>query len=80
MEYAEHILEIISEIIWGYPVLILMLGGGIYLSARMGFPQIHLIRIFKSTFLALFKKNGKSAGENKGISQFQGFSTALAAT
>ena len=56
MEYAEHILEIISEIIWGYPVLILMLGGGIYLSLRMGFPQIHLIRIFKSTFLALFKK------------------------
>lgn len=45
-----------------------------------GFPQIHLIKIFKSTFIALFKKNGKSAGENKGISQFQGFSTALAAT
>ena len=80
MGYAGHILEIISEIIWGYPVLILMLGGGIYLSARMGFPQIHLIKIFKSTFIALLKKNGKSAGENKGISQFQGFSTALAAT
>lgn len=80
MKYAEHILESVSEAIWGYPVLILMLGGGIYLSAKMRFPQIHLIKIFKSTFLALFKKNEKSACEAQGISQFQGFSTALAAT
>ena len=80
MEYAEHILEIISEIIWGYPVLILMIGGGIYLSIAMKFPQIHFADIFKSTFLSLFKKKNKSGLEKKGFTQFQGFSTALAAT
>lgn len=76
----EQILGTVSEIIWGYPVLILMLGGGVYLSIRMGFPQIHFIQIFKNTFLALLKKDGKSADESNGISQFQSFSTALAAT
>ncbi|MDO5124973.1 MAG: amino acid carrier protein [Ruminococcus sp.] len=76
----ELILEKISGVIWGYPVLILMLGGGIYLSFRMGFPQIHFIKILRSTFFALLKKDKKSDNEQGGISQFQSFATSLAAT
>ncbi len=83
MDKISSISEKFSEIIWGYPVLILMLSLGIYFSVRMGFPQIHIIKIFKNTIGTLFKKDSNSACENKqkgALSQLQGFSTALAAT
>ena len=77
MNKAEQIIELISQGIWGYPVLILMIGGGIYLTFKMKFPQIHFIRIIKSV-----KKSLKPSGcsTKNSITQFQGFSTALAAT
>ena len=80
MQKAEYIIEMISQIIWGYPVLILMIGGGIYLTFKMGFPQIHFIRIFRTSFSSLFSKKTKSNSESNSITQLQGFSTALAAT
>ena len=76
----ERFFDMLSQIIWGYPVLILMLGGGVYLTFKMRFPQIHFVKIFKSTFLALLKKDNKSADEKSGLSQFQTFATSLAAT
>lgn len=82
MDRLSLICQKISSVIWGYPVLALMLIAGIYLSVRMGFPQLHLIKIFRSTIGTLFKKNPDSAAEksNGSLSQLRGFSTALAAT
>lgn len=82
MEQLSNICRRISSVIWGYPVLILMLFTGIYLTVRMGFMQLHIIKIFKSTIGTLFKKKSGSAIEKSkgGFSQLQGFSTALAAT
>lgn len=82
MQQLSEILAKISSVIWGYPVLILMLAAGIYLSVLMRFPQLHVIKIFKSTIGTLFKKNNDPALENTGgaLSQLQTFSTALAAT
>lgn len=83
MTIISNLCEKISSIIWGYPVLILMLGTGIYLSFRMGFPQIHIIKIFRNTIGSLFIKKSNSVSEKKekgSFSQLQGFSTALAAT
>lgn len=80
MEKAELIIETISQAIWGYPVLILMIGGGIYLTFKTGFPQIHFIKMFKTAFNSLFSKKNKSFSKSRGITQLQGFSTALAAT
>ena len=80
MNKSEFIIESISQAIWGYPVLILMIGGGIYLTFKLKFPQLHFIRIFRTTFASLFSKKNKSSSKNGGITQFQGFSTALAAT
>ena len=78
MNKAEQIIEFVSQAIWGYPVLILMIGGGIYLSFKMKFPQIRVFRIIKTIKKSLYSLGDKKDG--KGITQFQGFSTALAAT
>ncbi len=67
----------INEFIWGVPVLVLMLVGGIYLSFRLRFAQAHFFRLFREV-----KSMLKSPSDNssQGLSQLQGFSTALAAT
>ena len=65
----------LNEFIWGVPVLFLVLAGGIYLSVRLRFPQIHILRLFRDVIRSL-----KSSGGTHGLSQLQGFSTALAAT
>lgn len=71
------IINKINSFLWGVPLLILLLGGGIYLSIKLGFPQIHIIKIMKETVFTLFKKENS---ESDSLSQFQTFSTALAAT
>ena len=65
----------ISSFLWGYPLLVVLMGGGLFLSAKLRFPQLHIIEIFRRSVQAVFKDNGRHSG----ISQFQGFSTALAA-
>ena len=71
------IINKINSFLWGAPLLILLLGGGIYLSIKLGFPQIHILKIMKKTVFTLFKKE---SSESDSLSQFQTFSTALAAT
>lgn len=73
-----------TEILWGPFMLILLLGGGIYLSFRMGFIQItHFRYMMSQTLGSLFKKNteknedGKSQGT---LTPFQAVTTSLAST
>lgn len=66
----------VNEFIWGVPVLVLMLAGGLYLSFRLRFPQLHIFRLFRDVVQTLKKPSGNSHG----LTQLQGFSTALAAT
>ncbi|WP_164683012.1 alanine/glycine:cation symporter family protein [Streptococcus hyointestinalis] len=63
----------LDNFVWGPPLLILLVGTGIYLSTRLGFLQIiRLPKAFKLIFT-------KSAGEGD-ISSFAALATALAAT
>ena len=65
------ILEQINGFVWGVPALVLILGVGIYLSIRSGFPQFTLLKeSFRQFFGAMFGKNGS----------FRALCTALAAT
>ncbi|MGN1113709.1 MAG: alanine/glycine:cation symporter family protein [Oscillospiraceae bacterium] len=73
---ADRIIESISQAIWGYPVLILMLGGGIYLTLKLKFPQLHFKSNLKNARQSLCHKDGKSDS----LTQRQGIATALAAT
>ena len=78
-------LNIISEInstingfVWGIPMMVLILGVGVYLSVRCGFPQFrHFVHIMKNTLGKAFEKTEKKQGA---VSPFKAMCTALAAS
>ena len=68
----------INGIVWGIPMMVLILGVGIYLSIRCGFPQFsHFIHIMKNTLGKALEKTEKKEGS---ISPFKAMCTALAAS
>ena len=72
----------INGVVWGIPMLVLIIATGIYMTVRTHFFQITRIKHWANeTFLAIFKKKSVTkTKEKKAISQFQALSTALAAT
>lgn len=67
----------ISDWFWGTPLLIILVGGGLFLSIRLGFFQFrYLGYILKETFGNMFKP---SEGEGT-VSAFQAATTALASS
>ena len=63
----------LSSVLWGWPMIILLLGTHIFLTIRLKFPQR---KLFKGIALSV-----KSDGDSKGdVSQFGALATALAAT
>ena len=72
------IVNYLNGIAWGPWMLILLVGTGVYLSARVGFIQFGKFGyVMKNTLGKLFKK--QTAGEGE-VTPFQALSTALAAT
>ncbi|MBR3588268.1 MAG: sodium:alanine symporter family protein [Clostridia bacterium] len=82
MEIIKSINDSINSVVWGVPMLILIIGTGIYFSCRLGFFQLTRFKhVLQMTIFSAFRKNKKEKSENgKSISQFQAMSTALAAT
>lgn len=70
------ILEKINELVWGVPTLLLILGVGIYISIRNGFPQITLFSLAIKDFL----RKCKPSRHKEGKSSYRALCTALAAT
>ncbi len=72
----------ISDVVWGPPMLILLLGAGVYLSLLLGFFQVFRFgHWWKHTFAALFSdRKVTRQRDKKSISQFQALATALAST
>lgn len=73
METFEKILSDISNIVWGPPVLILLVGTHLFLSFRLRFIQ----RYVKHAIKISLERNKEGDGD---ISQFGALTTALAAT
>ena len=75
----EQINTAINSIVWGPPLMVLLIGTGVYLSFRLGFLQFtKLGLIWRSTLGQLFMRKGdEGAGE---LSAFQAVSSAMAAT
>lgn len=68
------VLNAIDGFVWGPPLLVLLVGTGIFLSFRLGFLQVrHLPRSLK----LIFKAENKGEGD---IDSFKALCTALAAT
>lgn len=74
--------DFVNSLVWGIPMLILIIGTGIYMTVRTKFFQIIKAKyVSNETFFAIFKKRSVTKSkEKKAISQFQALSTALAAT
>lgn len=69
------ILDHIHSMVWGVPALVLILGVGLYLSLRTGFPQITLFPRALGMFVSRLRHRGED-----GVSPFRALCTALAAT
>ena len=82
VEIITSVNSAVNGVVWGIPMLILIISTGIYMTVRTGFFQITKIKHWANeTFLAIFKKRSVTkTKEKKAISQFQALSTALAAT
>ncbi len=66
-----------SNWLWGPPMLILLAGGGLFLTVKLGFFQFtHLWYIYGQTFGKMFKKSD----DKNAISPFQAATAALAST
>ena len=66
----------IQDVILGLPTVVLILGVGLYLSVRLGFPQVGLF----PRAMGLFFRRMFPGRPGKGVSSFQALCTALAAT
>jgi len=73
MEALDKLMIEVSGFIWGWPLIILLLGTHLYLTIRLRFPQRH---IFKAIRLSVAKDSAASGD----VSQFGSLTTALAAT
>ncbi|MCR1933476.1 sodium:alanine symporter family protein [Clostridium tepidum] len=78
MEYFMDFISKISNWIWGPPMLILLVGGGIILTFTLNFFQIRYFPyIIKETFGKMFSKPAEGEGT---ITPFQAACSALAST
>ena len=66
-----------SEYVWGTPMLVLLVGTGVFLTIRLRGLQFH--GLFYSLYLALIKRKEDDASEGD-ITHFQALMTALSAT
>ena len=76
MEGLTEILSKINDIVWGPPLLILLVGTGIYLTISLGFIQIKKLPL---AFKYLFIKDKDNNGDGD-VTSFAALCTALAAT
>ena len=67
------ILNYLSDLLWGYPMIILLIGTHIYLTIRLKFPQ-------RKIFTAIKLSVTKDKDGDGDVSQFGALATALAAT
>lgn len=78
MDFLMSINSAINNIVWGPPILFLIVGTGLYLSISTKFFSVTKIGyILRNTFLKMFSKESRGEGE---VTAFQAVATALAAT
>ena len=80
----ENVNNTVNGIVWGWPVIILILGTGILLTVRTKFLQVtHFGESLNTTIIPTLKGLGKKKvkdGRLQSVSQFEAFSTAISGT
>ena len=78
MDAVNNVIVRISDVVWNYLLLFLLVGTGIFFTIRTRFVQV---RRFKTAWMRVFggfSLKGKKAGKD-GMSSFQALATAIAA-
>ncbi|MBR3439564.1 MAG: alanine:cation symporter family protein [Clostridia bacterium] len=80
----ENVNNVVNGIVWGWPVIILILGTGIILTVRTRFLQVtHFRESLNTTIIPTLKGLGKKKEKDSrvnSVSQFEAFSTAISGT
>ncbi|MBO5301644.1 MAG: sodium:alanine symporter family protein, partial [Peptococcaceae bacterium] len=80
LEIIKTVNTAINGVVWGPIMLTLLIGTGLLLSVRMGFPQFtKFIYVMKHTIGSMFSSKQRTADE-AGVSPFQAVATAMAGT
>lgn len=75
MSGIEAFIDSANGLLWGWPMLIALVGAGVFFTIRLGFPQIVRMGVaMKRVFGGMFKKE-----KTDGVSSFQSLATAIAA-
>ena len=75
-----------TNILWGIPMVVIIIGTGIFLTTKAGFIQVRKFKdSLKTTIIPTIKNifkgdKKKKTGKNSGISQFEAFSAAISGT
>ena len=72
MDILNNIVNSVSSLLWGWPMIILLLGTHIFLTIRLRFPQRNIVKAIRYSV-----KSDKGEGD---VTQFGALATALAAT
>ena len=78
-EIISNINGIVNNIVWGIPMMLLIVGTGLYFSIRTGFPQFLKFGYAMKNTVGKAFSYGKIK-DNGAISPFQAVTTALAGT
>ncbi|WP_203364626.1 sodium:alanine symporter family protein [Bacillus sp. REN10] len=77
MDQFEQVIKATTDWIWGMPMVLLLLGGGLFLSFRIGFFQFRYFwHMLKETFGKIFTKHDAPGS----VTPFQATTSALAST
>lgn len=73
MDYLNAFFTTLSSLLWGWPMIVLLLGTHVFLTIRLRFPQLKILKAIKLSV----KRDKDASGD---VSQFGALATALAAT
>lgn len=73
MNTINEFFSVTSSLLWGWPMIILLLGTHLFLTIRLHFPQRHILKAIRLSV----QRDPDATGD---VSQFSSLATALAAT
>ncbi|MCI7001779.1 MAG: alanine:cation symporter family protein [Prevotella sp.] len=73
MNIINEFFSVTSSLLWGWPMIILLLGTHLFLTIRLHFPQRHILKAIRLSV----QRDPDATGD---VSQFSSLATALAAT
>ncbi|MBR6625251.1 MAG: sodium:alanine symporter family protein, partial [Mailhella sp.] len=78
MEFVASFVDAVNNVLWGWLLLFLLCGTGIYYTFRLRFIQVRKFRYAFKRLLGNASLHGESA-DKTGMSSFQALTTAIAA-